>query len=216
MKYISLFFVFVFAFTIFASGANAECLYYQSFLDSQNRPTNMQFTAAAQSGIIQIKPSEVSCPPNYNIASESSWITITRSSTDPNVYFYTVEPNTEDTERMGGILIGTPTFGGSLMVSQQAKSCTYSVSLSMQTFPSSGGTGQVNIQTPAGCRYWILSYDDFILARDRPAPSGNTTPNSYYIFPNKGAARTGTITVMGQAFTINQAGVKSRKRRIVF
>ncbi len=106
MKYLSIIFVFVFALTFFAGDAKAECSYSFSVFNSQNRPTNMQFTAAAQSGIIQIKPSEQNCPPNYNISSEDWWITITRSSTDPNIYFYWVEHNIEDATRTGAILIG--------------------------------------------------------------------------------------------------------------
>jgi hypothetical protein len=115
----------------------------------------------------------------------------------------------EDATRTGAILIGTPTFGGSLVVSQQAKSCAYSVRLSIQNFPRSGGTGEVDIQTSAGCRYWILSYSNFIVAGSGP---GGGDWLAYYIFPNTGAARSGTIMVMGQAFTINQAGVKLQKR----
>lgn len=209
MKYLSIIFIFVFSYAIFATDVKAECIYPMIILDSQNRPTNMQFTAAAQTGIIQIKPSEQNCPPNYNISSEDGWITITRSSSDPNIYFYTIEQNTEDATRTGSILIGTPTYGASLVVSQQSKSCTYSVSLSAQNFSSSGGTGQIDIQTPAGCSYWLLSYSDFILAGS--GPSGGD-PLGYFVSANTGAARAGTITVMGQTFTINQAGVKSRKR----
>lgn len=211
MNYLLIILIFVFTFTIFTTDAKAECSYPMTIMDSQNRLTNMQFTAAAQSGTIQIKPSEQNCPPDYNISSENSWVTVTRMSMDPNVYFYSVEQNTEDAARMGAILIGTPTFGASLVVSQQAKSCTYSVSLSTQTFTSSGGTGQIDIQTPVGCRYWVISNNDFIFASNGMTPSGSTTPG-YFITANTGATRTGTITVMEQTFTINQTGVKSRKR----
>jgi uncharacterized delta-60 repeat protein len=94
--------------------------------------------------------------------------------------------------------------------------CTYSLSPTSADFPSAGGTGSFLVTTEAGCSFTAVSNSEFITITGGSTGSGSGTIN-FSVALNSSAARTGTITLDGQTFTINQAlGVKSRKRARFF
>jgi len=80
--------------------------------------------------------------------------------------------------------------------------CPYSLSPTSANLPAGSGAGNFNITTEAGCSWTAVSNNSWITVTN--TGSGNGTI-SFSIEPNTGAARTGTITVGGQNFTINQA-----------
>ena len=90
--------------------------------------------------------------------------------------------------------------------------CSYSLSPSSADFPASGGAGSFNVNTQSGCAYTAVSNAQWITLSNGINGNGSGTV-SFLVASNSSAARTGTITVAGQTFTVNQAlGVKSRKR----
>lgn len=73
-------------------------------------------------------------------------------------------------------------------------------------FPSSGGTGTVNVTAPAGCNWTAASNDDWIIIVSSPGGNGNGGI-SYELRENfTGSPRTGTLTVAGHTLTVIQDG----------
>ncbi|HYP25858.1 MAG TPA: SBBP repeat-containing protein [Blastocatellia bacterium] len=74
-----------------------------------------------------------------------------------------------------------------------------------QTFPAQGGSGGVFVDRNTECSWTSTSNDSWITVT---FSSGCCTFGSvnYNVAANPGPARTGTITIAGQTFTVNQAG----------
>ena len=105
--------------------------------------------------------------------------------------------------------IGSASFdGGSVGVTGSRTltpppSCTYSLTTASQSFTGSGGAGSFNLTAPSGCG-WTATTNDGWLLLTQASGSGNGTVN-FSVAANAGTARTGTITVGGQTFTVNQS-----------
>ena len=82
-------------------------------------------------------------------------------------------------------------------------SCSYSLSSNSQTFPSSGGSGTVNIIAPAGCGWTAISNAGFITVTSGASGTGNGVVG-FSVATNTGAMRSGTLTIAGQTYTVNQ------------
>jgi len=82
--------------------------------------------------------------------------------------------------------------------------CTFSLNLASQNFVSDGGSGIVNVTSQSGCDWTAVSNDPgFIDITSGNSGNGNGTVN-YTVSPNFGPARSGTISISGQTFTVNQ------------
>jgi hypothetical protein len=97
----------------------------------------------------------------------------------------------------------TPGGGTSNAASLIVFACTYTLNPASQNFPSSGGNGSVNVTTSAACA-WIATTNVPWISITNASGSGNGTVN-FSVGANTGVARTGTITIAGQTFTVNQA-----------
>ncbi len=86
----------------------------------------------------------------------------------------------------------------------QPGSCAYSINPASQNFSGAGGNGSVNVNTSAGCAWTANSNVAWVTINSGTPGSGNGTV-SYAVSANTGLARTGTITVAGQTFTVMQA-----------
>lgn len=128
-------------------------------------------------------------------------ITSGSSGVGSGTIFYSVEVNNTGNPRMGTISVAGLTF----TVNQSNLNCTYSITPMDASYPAAGGAGNVDVTAPAGCLWKALSQDDWITVTAGGNGIGNGT-FSYSVEPNGGAARTGTIDVEGQIFTVNQAG----------
>jgi hypothetical protein len=94
----------------------------------------------------------------------------------------------------------TPTISG----------CSYVLSGVQPQVLAYSGIYSFNITTNNGCP-WEAKTKSTGFTIASPLSYGTGTI-SYFVEANSGAARTGTITVAGQTFTVNQSGSKSRKR----
>ncbi len=84
--------------------------------------------------------------------------------------------------------------------------CTYSLSAPSQSIPADGGTGSVSVTTQSGCTWSATPSDSWMTITSGAGGTGNGTVN-FSVSANPGAnPRTGTITIGGQALTVNQAG----------
>ncbi len=89
-------------------------------------------------------------------------------------------------------------------VTLTAPTCSYSLSANSSNFNSSAGSGSFNVVDSSGCSWSVTNNSTFITITAGGSGTANGTVN-YSIPANIGAARSGTLTVGGQMFTVNQA-----------
>src|SRR6185503_6754601 len=78
-----------------------------------------------------------------------------------------------------------------------------------QSVPAAGGSGiSVTVSAGATCPWTATSGATWITINAGATGTGNGTV-VFSVAPNTGAARTGTLTIGGRAFTVSQAGTSS-------
>ena len=149
----------------------------------------------------------------WTAASNASWITITSGAagTANGSVGFSVVANT------GASRTGTLTIAGRAFTVTQAAagsappppppaSCTYSISPSSKNVGALGVVDDVQVSTASGCAWTASSGAGWILITSGASGTGNGTVN-YSVVANLGGARTGTLTIAGQTFTVTQAAV---------
>jgi hypothetical protein len=135
-------------------------------------------------------------------SSNAAWITVTAggSGTGNGTVRYSISANT-GSERIGTITIGSQTF----TITQEGI-CTYSISPGVNNIEYGGGTGTVSVDCiRSNCPWTASSNAAWITVTAGGSGTGDGTV-AYSVAGNSGSARTGTITIAGQTFTINQTG----------
>jgi hypothetical protein len=137
----------------------------------------------------------------WTASTNQPWITITggASGTGNGTVTFTAASNFSDQQRTGIITVNNQVFTVS-----QNRHCLVPTGFTISV-PSSGATGSHILTT--SCFYVYQSNDPWIISG---GSQGGTSPITYTVQPNPGAARTGTITVRFSAdesflITINQA-----------
>jgi hypothetical protein len=138
---------------------------------------------------------------NWTAISNVGWITITSgaSGTGPGTVSGTIAPNT------GAARTGTLTVAGqTVTINQEAAPCTYALTPPTASVPAAGGSGSVAVSAGGWCSWSATSSAGWLHVTGGASGTGAGTV-SYTADPNTGSARSATITVQGQAFTLNQA-----------
>jgi hypothetical protein len=112
---------------------------------------------------------------------------------------------TGDSVTDGKISITKPRVNLGAAVDTLNGSCTYAINPASADFNATGGTGSVDVTTQSGCSWTALSNDAWIHITSGGSGTGSGTVN-YSVDANTGSARTGTMTIAGQTFTVNQGG----------
>jgi len=87
--------------------------------------------------------------------------------------------------------------------------CSFVISPESKSFLASGGTSSVVVTAPVNCGWTAVSNDSFITINGESSGSG-VNAIIYSVAANiSGLSRTGTLTVAGRTFTVNQSGVSS-------
>ncbi|MET0622955.1 MAG: M36 family metallopeptidase [Pyrinomonadaceae bacterium] len=101
---------------------------------------------------------------------------------------------------------GTTHTAASDLPSDCGGTCTYSISPTSASATAAGGSGTVTVTAGAGCAWTAVSNSGFIGVTSGASGSGSGTV-TYSVGANAGTtARTGTLTIAGQTFTVTQAG----------
>jgi hypothetical protein len=168
-------------------------------------PNNESIAAAGGNGTaIAVSASTSSC--TWTAVSNASWITVTAgaSGTGNGSAGYTAAANT------GPARSGTLTVAGNTFTVNQAApptpTCTYTLSASSASLSALGGAGSVGITAPAGCAWTATTSASWITVTSGASGTGNGTVG-FLLLPNLGAARSDSILIGGQTFTVNQAAV---------
>ena len=87
--------------------------------------------------------------------------------------------------------------------------CLYSITPTTNSFGSSGGTGSVRVTGGSACS-WTATSNVSWIAISLPSSGIGNGGVTYSVSTNNTAkSRTGTITIAGQAFTVNQSSKKN-------
>jgi len=84
--------------------------------------------------------------------------------------------------------------------------CTFSLNGSSQSYTAAGGTGSFQLTAGKGCNWAAVSGNLSFLQVTSGEFGSNSETVAFSVGANTGAARSATVTVGGQTFTVNQAG----------
>jgi len=160
-------------------------------------PSNQSFTPAAGSGSFALTASNSDC--TWTAASNASWITVNNTAgTGNGTVTFSVAANT------GTARTGTITAGGQTFTVNQATGCTFTLTPNFANFEPVGGSGSFNVTTNnVGCTWTAATTDSWITINNGTGTGNGVV--SFTVQANINPARTGTITVGGQTFTVNQS-----------
>ncbi len=135
----------------------------------------------------------------WSAVSNANWLTVTggASGSGNGTVRYTAAANS------GPQRSGTLTAGGQTFTVTQSGGCAYSLSATGQTVPAAGGSGSFAVNTAASCSWTATVSAGWISITSGENGNGPGTVQ-FAAAANTSTARTGTLTVGGQTFTITQ------------
>ena len=161
-------------------------------------PTSASVAAGGGGGSVSVTAGP-GC--GWTAVSNDAWITVTggASGSGSGSVDYSVAVNT------GPVRSGTVTIGGESFTVNQASGCSWALDPTSVSVGTGGGSGGVNVTAGAGCGWTAVSNDGWITVTGGASGSGNGTVG-YTVAANAGQARSGTIAIADQTFSIDQAG----------
>ena len=141
---------------------------------------------------------------NWQASVAAGWVAITNASgTGSGNVSLRVEAN-------GGPTRSTPLLvaGEKATLTQSASApppsrCVPSLDRSSESLGAAGGSVTISVSDPPGCAWTATSNDSWITVTSGSAGSGNGTVR-FTVASNGGKTRTGTLTVAGRTFTVDQ------------
>jgi hypothetical protein len=105
--------------------------------------------------------------------------------------------------------MGTLTIAGlTFTVNQSNLPCSYSILPLSESFPATGGAGNVSVTAQDGCAWKAISNDSWIVVVAGTEVGSGNGSTSYTVEANGDTGpRMGTITIAGLTFTVMQAGM---------
>jgi len=149
---------------------------------------------------VMVTTSDASC--NWAALTTDTFIKITsgNSGSGNGTVNYSVDPNPAGTPRSGTITIAGQTFN----VSETGVPCTFTLGSAGQSFSAPGGSGSVGVTAPDGCNWTAISNNGWLTINSGSSGSGSGSVG-YTVAVNSGPARSGTMTIAGQTFTVTQS-----------
>jgi hypothetical protein len=182
-------------------------------------PGNQSMGASGGAGSVSITAGS-DC--SWSASSDSGWLTLTGSTSgrgNATVGFNV--PANGNTERTGSIVVA----GQRATVTQAGQSspapapgpspgpgpspspgCTYTIAPGSTNVAAPGGSGSIAVTTQSGCQWSASSNASWITVTSGASGTGNGS-TGFSVAVNTGGARSGTISVAGRSFTVNQAAV---------
>lgn len=153
-------------------------------------------SGAGASGSVTLTMSSSACA--WSASSDQPWVTVPASGTGSGVVNFTVAAQT------GPARQATLTIAGQTFIVEQSSACTYAIAPTSASAVSGAGTGSVAVTTSNAACTWTVGSNASWLASTSSGGTGNQSV-PYDFSANAGAARSGTLTIAGQTFTVNQA-----------
>ncbi|HJQ25258.1 MAG TPA: SBBP repeat-containing protein [Blastocatellia bacterium] len=101
-------------------------------------------------------------------------------------------------------------------VTKIAFSCSPSLAAAGAVFTARGGSGSVKVRAAAGCEWQAASNANWLILVSAPLGVGDGSANFEVRENPHGAFRSGTLTVGGQTFTVNQTGTEGEGCQVAF
>ena len=164
----------------------------------QVSPVNHDVAGSGGSGAVSIAAPN-GCP--WTATSNVPWITLqgTASGSGQGAVAFTVAAAT------GPARSGTLTVAGQTVTVTQGQGCAYTIAPQAASVPAAGGTGTVSVTTGSGCAWTAASGAPWITITSGAAGTGNGDVQ-FSVAATTGAARSATLTIAGQTFTVTQGG----------
>jgi hypothetical protein len=162
-------------------------------------PTSQSMGAAGGAGSAVSVTAAGGC--TWTATRVDTWLTVTSgaSGTGNGTVNFTAGANTGPA-RSGTITIATQTF-----TVTEANGCSYAINPDNQSIGRNGGNGtSIAVTAGAGCTWTATANDAWITVTSGASGTGNGTV-TFSVASNPAEARTGTITIAGLTFTVNQA-----------
>lgn len=194
--------------------ANQNANFLATFTNPQTcsyniTPLSQNFVSGGGAGSITINTSG-GC--NWKAHSNAPWIIFSDSesigmadmegSGSASLNFV-VRANGDTNQRTGTISIA----GQTITFTQDAAplNCSYTLTPTVADFAATGGTGEVNVSTLSECSWTAVSNASWITITSTPSGTGNGVV-SYTVASNDSFYRSGTITIGGETFLVNEQG----------
>ena len=177
---------------IYPSGAS-PCTY-------SINPTLAAAVSGASSGSVAVS-TQAGC--SWTAASNGAFLTVSSGSpgNGSGTLNYNVAANALPSTRSGTLTVAGHTF----TVNQAAAVCAYTLTPTSASATAAGGTGSLSVSTGSGCSWTATSNAGFLGILSGSAGTG-TGSVTYNVTANGVSARSGTLTIGGQTFTVNQFG----------
>jgi hypothetical protein len=136
---------------------------------------------------------------DWSASSTQPWITIASgaSGSGPGTVTFAVAAAT------GPSRSGTLIVAGQTVTVTQGAGCAFGISPDAQSVPASGGNGTVSVTASAGCAWTSNSNVPWITVTSGASGTGDGSVN-FTVAATTGAGRSGTLTIAGRTFTVNQ------------
>lgn len=168
-------------------------------------PSSADVPASGQSGSIGVS-APTGC--SWTALASDAWLQITGGAdgTGAGTVSWTAAPNPAPAPRLATISVGDATTRASFRVTQ-AGLCTYDISPVRASVGAGSSAGSVTVSTQSGCAWTAVSNAAWIEITAGRSGNGPGTVG-YSVAENPSPqARQGTLTVAGQTFTVDQAGI---------
>ena len=142
----------------------------------------------------------------WTASSQAAWIAVASGSsgTGSGNVTMTVSANAGPA-RLGTVSVAGQTFTVQQAAAAAAAACSYVINPSSAAASAAAGAGPaITISAPKGCEWTASSNAAWISITSGTSGSGDGRVG-FSVSANAGAARSGTMTIAGQAFTVNQA-----------
>ena len=145
----------------------------------------------------------------WDARANNTWMTLTSpaSVTGPGSVSFSVSANASSTGRSGTLTIA----GQTVTVSQSGATapCTFVLNPVSRSVAAPGETTSVTVTGGSGCGWTATSPVSWIVVTSGATGTGNGTANLRVNANSATAARTASVTIGGQSFRVDQAGVCS-------
>jgi hypothetical protein len=160
------------------------------------------FSAAAGGDTLTVRVTTgASCA--WTAASAASWIALSSaaSATGPGAATFSIAASSAS--RSGSVVVGGQTVAVSQGGAAPPPPCTFSISPDSAPVAAAGGGGKVTVAAAAGCA-WSASSNAPSWLTITAGTSGSGGGEVSYQAAATTAARSGTLTIAGKTFTVNQ------------
>jgi hypothetical protein len=142
---------------------------------------------------------------SWTATSSDTWLTVTGGATGSGggTVNYSVAANSSTSGRSASISVG----GQAFTVNQAGVPCGATINPVSQSVPAGGGSTSTSVSGPAGCSWSAVSNDGWLTVTGGNSGSGPGVVNVSAGANASSIARTGTVTIGDQTFSVNQPGV---------